>query len=245
MKRGARTVRRLAAAGALVFAAEGGASALEFHPQVSGRGWFFSASGTIENQDLSSLGFDGVKGQPEIRAGFSVARRHHLESAFLFVRRTEAGPATVNTGVFPVTDDVSLDLSVDYFRAHYGFSVLANSIVDLQPFIALAYLHERTNIVDRTTGRTTRSNESAVFPLPGLELVLVPDFPVHLRTQAQGIGTGRGHVIDVEGGVEARYSFVFGGLGYRHIAFLVRDDRGNPRADVRLNGVYIEGGVRF
>ncbi len=219
------------------------ASALDVSGDILFRGWFFGATGTVDRTDLASLDFDKAKGQPEFQGGLVLGERHHLGISYLRIRREEEGLATGTIlGILRFRDDVSLDLSVDYVRGHYGYSLLANSWVDVQPFLELAYLREETTLVDHTFSQTSHQEDSAVFPLPGAELVFARSFPVHLRARAEGIGTGQGHLVDVEGGAEGAWGIFFAGVGYRYLDFVV--DR-HDVADVRLKGVYAEGGVRF
>lgn len=230
---------------AVTLSLSGAAQALEIHPSLFARGWFFSVEGTINGSDLGALGFDRIKGQPEIGGGLALGR-HHLEVSYLRVRRTEEGTASGEIfGFFQANDQVSVDLSVDYLRGHYGYSLVSNSMIDVEPFLEVGYLHEVTDIVDQTAGQSTRSNEAAVFPLPGLQLLVAPSYPVHLRARGTGIGTGDAHLIDVEGGLEGGFHGLFGGVGYRYVDFLFENSGGDKVADVRLKGIFVAGGVRF
>ncbi len=230
---------------AMMLSLPAAAIALDVHPSLSASGWFFSVDGTIEGSDLGALGFDRSKGQPEIVGGLALGR-HHLEVTYLRVRRAEEGTASGQIlGVFQTNDQVSVDLAVDYVRGHYGYSLVSNPTIDVEPFLEVGYLHEVTDIVDQTAGQSTRSDESSVFPLPGLGLRLFPSFPVHLQARGTGIGTGSGHLIDVQGGLEGGFQWLFGGLGYRYVDFLLDDNVGERVADVQLKGVYVQGGVRF
>ena len=96
-------------------------------------------------------------------------------------------------------------------------------------------------------GQTSHEEDSIVLPMPGLEVVVAPEFPVHLKGRAEGMAVGQGHLLDVQGGAEAAYSAFFAGLGYRY-ADLEVDEEGNgdgDLADLRLKGLYVEGGLRF
>ncbi|MGH7820671.1 MAG: hypothetical protein ACREQ9_12950 [Candidatus Binatia bacterium] len=226
--------------------APGGALAFEVRPEASARGWFFGVDGEIEDTDLDALDFDSPEGQPEFHGGATLGGRHHLDVSYLLIRRSERGTATaVVLGVIAMDQEVSIDLDVDYLRWHYGYSLFANRWIDLQPFLEIGYLREETDIRNEDTGDSSHQEDSAVFPLPGAEVIVAPSWPVRLRGRATGIGTGQGHLIDVEGGLEAGYGYVFGGVGYRHIDFRVDDDGGDEVADLTLDGVYIEGGIRF
>lgn len=221
------------------------AGAIDLRPEVSGRGWFFSADGHIENTDLDALDFDEAKGQPEVRGGLTLNGRHRFGVSYLRVRREERGIArAVVLGILPLEDEVSIDLSVDDVRGHYGYRVFANRVASVEPFLEVSYLREETDIANATTGQSDHQEDATVFPLPGVEVVLAPSFPLRLRARVAGIGTGQGHLIDVEGGAEARVGFVFGGLGYRYVDFLVEDGDAEV-ADVTLTGLYLEGGLRF
>lgn len=221
------------------------AAALEVHPRLSARGWFFAVDGDVAGTDLDALGFDREKGQPEVGGGLAVGR-HHLEVSYLRVRRAEEGVVSGEIlGVFQTNEDIAVDLSVDYVRGHYGYSVVSNAWMDVEPFLEVGYLHEVTDIEDRTAGQSSRSDEAAPFPLPGLQLRLVPSYPVTLRGRAAGIGTAEGHLIDVEGGLEGGFRQLFGGVGYRYVNFLFENGADNAAADVRLKGIFVEGGVRF
>ena len=231
-------------AGALALPAP--AVALDVGGHAAVRGWFFGVDGTIEEDtDLDALDFDDLKGQPEFFGGLRLGRRHHLSFAYLLVRRSEEGTAEGQVlGIVPVQDQVAIDLDVDYVRGGYGFSVLARDWIELRPFLEVAYLREETDIRNQSTGDRNRQEDSAVFPLPGAEVVVGAAFPVRLRGRAAGIGTGDGHLIDVEGGVEAGWRWVFGGLGYRYVDFRV-EDSGGEVADVSADGLYLQGGLRF
>jgi hypothetical protein len=221
------------------------ASALDVHGDFLARGWFFGATGEADRTDLKALGFDRAKGQPEFEGRLVVGERHHAGVSYLHIRRQEEGTVDGTIlGILRFQDDVSLDLDVDYVRAHYGYSLLSDSWIDLQPFLELAYLHESTDLIDRTFGVTSHQKEDVVFPLPGVEVVVAPAFPVCLKAHAEGMGIPRGHLIDVVGGLEGQWGLFVAGVGYRYLKFVV-DDHGQTVADVRLKGVYAEGGLRF
>jgi len=221
------------------------ASALEVHGDLLARGWFFGATGEADRTDLKALGFDHAKGQPEIEGRLVLGERHHVGVSYLHIRREEEGVVDGTIlGILRFQDDVSLDLHVDYVRAHYGYSLLSDSWIDLQPFLELAYLHESTDLLDRTFGLTSRQKENVVFPLPGAEVVVAPAFPVHLKAHAEGMAISRGHIIDVAGGVEGVWGIFVAGVGYRYLKFVVNDNDRDV-ANVRLKGIYAEGGLRF
>ena len=230
-------------AGAVWLGSVTGARGLDLRPEAAAHGWFFGAEGKIEDTDLGAIGFSEIEPQPEIRGGVIVAGRHHVGASYLRIRREEQGTVTALVlGILQVEDDVAMDLAVDSVRAHYGYSVVANPTIDVEPFVELGYLREETDIVDRTAGLESRSEDSGIFPLFGVALVLGPESPIRPRVRAAGIATGQGHLVDVEGGVEARLGPAFAGLGYRHVDFLLR---GDGDADVDLDGFYLEGGVKF
>ena len=216
--------------------------ALEIGGHLVARGWFFGIDGNIEDTDLDALDFDDHKGQPEIGGGLRLGRRHHLDLAWLIVRRDEEGTAQAEVlGVIPIQDRVAIDLEVDYLHGGYGFSLLANDWIDLRPFIEVAWLREETDIRNATTGERQHQEESAVFPLPGARIALAPGFAVHLVARASGMATGRGHLIDVEGGVETGWRWFFGGVGWRYVDVEIDDDT----ADLTADGFYLRGGARF
>ena len=230
--------------GALLFPTA--SSAVQLRPDVSVRGWFFGAKGTVTGTDLETLGFDHQKVQPEFRGGLQIGDRHHVEISYLRIRRTEEGVVSGQIlGIIRFQDPTSLEISVDDLRFHYGYSLLAGDWLDLQPFFELAYLREESTTTEQALGQTNHQKQSPVFPLPGLQIVLAPAFPVRLKARAEGIGTGGQHLIDVEGGAELALGYGFAGLGYRHVAGLFKNDADQDIADVRLDGVYLEGGVRF
>ena len=79
------------------------------------------------------------------------------------------------------------------------------------------------------------------------------DSVVVKTTQTATIGNGmeipkgseiKGHIIDVAGGLEGVWGIFVAGVGYRYLKFVV-DDHDQAVADVRLKGVYAEGGLRF
>ena len=221
------------------------AAAIEVNGHVSAGGWFFGIDGTIEETDLDALDFDSIQGQPELEAGVTLGRRHHLDVSYLLIRRSEEGTAQGEVlGIVIFEDDVSIDLDVDYVRGHYGFSLVMNDWIDLEPFLEVGFLREATDIRNRTTGQREKQDDFAVFPLPGLAVAIAPAFPIGLEARATGIGLGQGHLIDVEGGAEGRFGFVFLGVGYRYVDFRFEDgDR--EVADLELSGVYVRGGARF
>jgi hypothetical protein len=221
-------------------------SALDLRVSASARGWFFGADGNVRDTDLGALDFDSARGQPEVAGQVEVRSRHRLAFSYLETRRAEEGRARGTVlGVVPVEDTVGIDLEVDYLRGHYGFEVFANEWFDVEPFLEVAWLREATDIQNATTGERRRQADSVVFPLPGAAFGLRPADPLGLVGRLTGVATGRGHLLDVEGGVEARYGFAFAGVGYRHAALRVEDSDSRPVADLRLGGFYIGGGVRF
>jgi hypothetical protein len=224
------------------------ASAFSVQGDLDARGWFLSADGTANGTDLQTLGFDDAKGVPEFRGRLVLGEWHHLGVSYLRIRRDESAVVTGTIlGVIRFNDPVTLDLSVDDVRGHYGYSVLANRWLDVQPFLEIAYLRGEVTTTESALGRTSRVNDSIVFPMPGLEITIAPAFPVHLIGRAEGMAVGKGHLVDVQGGAEAAYSFFFAGLGYRHADLVVNrgGSNGGDLADVRLKGLYVEGGLRF
>ena len=222
------------------------ASAFSVAGELAARGWFMSATGTADGTDLAKLGFDDAKGAPEFRGELVLAERHHLGITYLRIRRDESAVVSGTIlGIIRFDDPVDLDVSIDDVRGHYGYSVLASRWLDLQPFLELAYLHGEVTTKDLFT--TSHADKSIVLPMPGLELVVAPAFPVHLKARAEGMGVGQGHLVDVQGGAEAQYAFFFAGLGYRHADLVVNEGGTNGRdlADARLKGLYVEGGWRF
>ena len=221
------------------------AGAFDIGGSLVARGWFFGASGQADRTDLDPLGFDDAKGQPEIEGTLVLGGRHHLGVTYLHVRREEEGTTTGTIlGILRFQDDVSLDLTVDYVRAHYGYSLISNAWLDLEPFLEAAYIHESTDLVDRTFGQRSRQKEDIGFPFPGAEVVIAPSLPVHLIGRAEGMGINRGHAIDVQGGAQAQWGMFMAGFGYRWMKFVV-DHHDEAIADVRLKGFYAEGGLRF
>jgi hypothetical protein len=230
---------------ACVMLAPATARALEVHGDLVGRGWFFGATGEADRTDLEALGFDHAKGQPEVEGALVLGGRHHLGVSYLHVSRQEEGVVNGTIlGVLRFQDDVSLDLTVHYVRAHYGYSLISNAWLDFQPFLEGAYLHESTDLVDHTLGQTSHQKQDVGFPLPGVEIVLAPSLPVRLTAHAEGMGISRGHLIDVVGGAEGEWGIFTAGVGYRWMKFVVHDN-GSDAADVRLKGIYAEGGLRF
>jgi hypothetical protein len=222
------------------------ASALQLRPEVGVGGWFLGGKGIVTGTDIAVLKFDHQKVEPEFHGGLGIGDRHHLEVSYLRIRRQEAGLVSGQIlGVVRFQDQTSLDISLDYLRFRYGYSVIAGDWLDLQPFIALGYLREESTTVEQTFSQTSHQSDSAVFPLPGLQIVVAPAFPVRFKGRAEGIGTGSEHLIDVEGGAELAMGFAFAGVGYRHVDCLFQDGNDQDIANVRLNGVYLEGGVRF
>jgi hypothetical protein len=224
------------------------ASAFSVDGDVAVRGWFVAATGTADRTDLATLGFDEAKGAPEFRGELVLGERHHLGVSYLRIRREENAVVTGTIlGILRVDDPVDLDVSVDDVRGQYGYSVVASRWIDVQPFLELAYLRGDVTTFDGLLDRTTRAKDSIVLPMPGLELVVAPAFPVHLKARAEGMGVGKGHLIDVRGGAEAAYSVFFAGFGYRHADLLVNEggSSGGDLADARLHGLYVEGGWRF
>ncbi len=222
------------------------AAALSVEVEGAARGWFFSANGTIQDTDIEALGFDGIRGQPELRGALVLNERFHFRGSYLRIRRSEEGTISGTIlGILRFDNDVSMELQVDDVRGHLGYSVLTNDWIDVEPFVEVAYLREETTIVNRTFGQTSRQEENAVFPLPGLTFVIAPSSPLHVEVRAAGIGIDRGHLIDVVSGLEALYRFAFLGVGYRYVDFLFEDSDGVEQADAQLKGVYLEGGVRF
>lgn len=230
--------------GALLFPTA--SSALQLRPEIAVRGWFLGGKGIVAGTDIAVLGFDHQKVEPEFRGGLGIGDRHHLEVSYLRIRRQEAGLVSGQIlGIVRFQDQTSLDISVDDLRFRYGYTLFASDWLDLQPFIDLAYLQEESTTVEQMFNQTTHQSDSAVFPLPGLQVVVAPAFPVRLKGKAEGIGTGSEHLIDVEGGAELALGFAFAGIGYRHVNLLLQDRNDQDIAKVRLNGVYLEGGVRF
>ena len=224
------------------------APAFSVQGELAVRGWFISADGTADRTDLGALGFNDAKGAPEFRGGLVLGERHHLGVSYLRIRRNERAVVTGTIlGILRFDDPTNLDISVDDVRAHYGYSVLANRWFDVQPFLEIAYLHGDVTTMESLFSRTSHANESIVFPMPGLELVVAPAFPVHLKASAEGMGVGKGHLVDVQGGAEAVYSLFFAGVGYRHADLVVNEEgsNGGDLADARLKGLYVEGGLRF
>ncbi|MEA2626144.1 MAG: hypothetical protein QOD06_2189 [Candidatus Binatota bacterium] len=233
-----------AAFGALVaFAVP--AAAVDFQPELAARGWFFKADGDIEDTALEPLGFDELEGQLEVRGGLGIGEHHHVELSYTRLRRSEEGRVSaVILGLIRVEDEATLDLDVDYYRLHYGYRFAPASFVRIEPFVDVGFLDEHTLVVDRTTGESGGSDDFAVFPMLGAELVLGPGALVHPRLRVAGMGTGGGHLVDVEGGLEGVVGPVFGGLGYRNVDYRI-EDQGRDVANVNLDGFYVEGGVRF
>jgi hypothetical protein len=237
-----RSLATLAIGAALVPAA---AAAVDLRPELSAQGWFFSATGTADGTDLAAAGFDSSKGQPQLGVGVTIDDRHDIGVSYLRVRRHEQGTATGEVlGVLRVDDPVTSDLSVDYVRPHYGYRIVRDRWIDVEPFLELGVLRESTKIREGLFSQTSEQAETAVFPLPGVEVVLAAGFPARLRGRAEGIATGQGHLLDVQGGAEGAIGDVFGGFGYRVVDFAV-EDHGDEVADVRLKGLYLEGGLRF
>jgi hypothetical protein len=219
------------------------AHALDVRGEVAARAWLFSAHGDVQDTDLDALGFDRAEGQPEFRVGAEIADRHHLNVSYLRIRREEEATATARIlGILQVDDPVSVDISADYVRLHYGYSVLADSWLDLQPFLEIGVLRESSTVVDGLLGQRSEQDETIPFPIPGVAAQVAPGFPLHARAQVGGIATPQGHLIDVEGGAEAEVAHVFAGVGYRYADVSI--DEGDE-ADVRLKGLYLEGGLRF
>ncbi|MGH7898925.1 MAG: hypothetical protein ACREQQ_13300 [Candidatus Binatia bacterium] len=229
---------------ALVFPAA--SSAVQLRPEVAVGGWFLEARGTVTGTDIESLGFDRQKVQPEFRGAVQIGDRHHLEVSYLRIRRQEEGVVSgFILGVLRFQDPVSLDIAIDDLRFRYGYSLLRGDWIEAEPFLEIGYVREESTTVEQALGQTSHQEESAVYPLPGLRIVFAPAFPVRLQASAAGIGTGSAHLIDVQGGAELAFGYGFAGVGYRHLDALFRDDDDQEVADVRLDGVYLEGGVRF
>jgi hypothetical protein len=239
---------RAAALGLAVLLAAANASAFGVEGELGARGWFLSADGTANGTDLAALGFDDAKGAPEFRGQLLLGDRHHLGVSYLRIRREESATATATIlGVLRFNDPVSLDLSVDDVRFHYGYSLRPHRWLEVQPFLEIAYLHGEVTTTETLLSQTSHEEDSIVLPMPGLEVVIAPEFPVHLIGRAEGMGVGKGHLVDVEGGAEAVYSLFFAGVGYRHADLVVNEEgsNGGELADARLKGLYVEGGLRF
>jgi len=224
------------------------ASALSVQGDLGARGWFLSADGTANGTDLAALGFDDAKGAPEFRGDLVLGERHHLGASYLRIRRDESAVATATIlGVLRFNDPVSLDLSVDDVRFHYGYGFRVHHWLEVQPFLEIAYLRGDVTTTETLLGQTSHEEDSIVLPMPGLEVVIAPAFPIHLKGRAEGMGVGRGHLLDVQGGAEAAYAFFFGGFGYRYADLEVNEkgSSGGDLADLRLKGLYVEGGLRF
>ncbi len=218
------------------------ASALDVHPEVAARSWFVAASGEVQGTDLDTLDFDRPEGQPEFRVAADVGERHHLSVSYLRIRRDEQGLATGRIlGIIQFEDPLSIDVSADYVRLHYGYSFVRNPWIDLQPFLEIGVLHESSRVSEELLGQSSRQRETIPVPVPGLAAAVAPDFPVHARAQIGGVAVPDGHLFDVEGAAEAEVGFIFGAIGYRY-ADVAFDDHA---VDVNLKGLFLEGGLRF
>jgi hypothetical protein len=239
---------RVAVLGLGVVLAAANASAFSVQGDLAARGWFLSADGTANGTDVAALGFDDAKGAPEFRGRLLLGERHHLGVSYLRMRRDESAVATATIlGVVRFDDPVRLDLSVDDVRFHYGYGLRPHRWLEVQPFLEVAYLHGEVTTTETLFGQTSHEEDSIVLPMPGLEVVIAPEFPVHLIGRAEGMAVGQGHLLDVQGGAEAAYAFFFAGLGYRYADLEVNEEGngGGDLADLRLKGLYLEGGLRF
>jgi len=218
------------------------ASALDVHPEVAARSWFVSAHGEVQRTDLDTLDFDRGEGQSEFRVGAQIGERHHLNVSYLRIRREEQGLATGSIlGLIQFQDPLSIDVSADYVRMHYGYSIVHQPWFDVQPFLEVGVLHESTRVSEELLGQTSRQRETIPVPVPGIAAELAPEFPVHARAQVGGIAVPDGHLFDVEGAAEADVGFVFAAIGYRYADVVVDTDA----IDVNLKGLFLEGGLRF
>lgn len=221
------------------------AAATDVGGGFAARAWFFSASGQTNGTDLDTLDFDAPQAQPEFRGDLVVNERHHLEASYLRIRRAERGVATGTIlGLVRFDDPVDLDIAVDDVRLHYGYDVVDSPWFELEPFLEVAYVREQSTLDEFVLGQRTHQERSIVFPLPGVAMTSPGRYPVRFKARAEGMAISRGHLVDVEGGAEAALHYVFAGVGYRYVDATIEDgDR--EVADVRLKGIYVEGGIRF
>jgi len=217
-------------------------AALDVHPEVAARSWFIAARGQVQGTDLDTLDFDRPQGQSEFRVAADIGERHHLSVSYLRIRRDEQG---IGTGrilrVIQFQDPLSIDVSADYVRLHYGYSLFKTFWVDLQPFLEVGILDESTRVVEGLLGQSSRQHETLPLPVPGLAAEIAPDFPLHARAQIGGMAVPDGHLVDVEGAAEAVVGFMFGAIGYRYADVAIQNDA----VDVNLRGLFLEGGLRF
>ncbi len=219
--------------------------AMEVGGELAARGWFFSASGQTNGTDLDTLAFDSAKGQPELRGALTLDDRHHFGARYLRIRREEQGIATGTIlGIVKFDDPIDLDISVDDVRASYGYDLLETDWFEVEPFLEVSYLREESTLTEMLLGQTSHQQETIVFPLPGLRVSTPERYPLRAHASAEGMAIGRGHLVDVEGGADAALSFAFAGVGYRYVDAEV-ESHDRTVADVRLKGVYVEGGIRF
>lgn len=221
------------------------ASAADVDGVLAARAWFFSASGQTNGTDLDTLDFDAPKGQPEFRGELALNERHHLAASYLRIRRAERGVTSGTVlGVVRFDDPIDLDVSLDDVRARYGYDVVESEWFELEPFLEVAYVREESTLTELLLGQRTHQRQSIVFPLPGVAVASTDRYPVRIKASAEGMAIGRGHLIDVQGGAETAIRFAFAGVGYRYVDATI-DDGDREVADVRLKGVYVEGGIRF
>lgn len=229
---------------AAVLATGSGAPPPELSPYASGRAWFVSATGDVQGTSLEDVGVDEASAQPEAFAGLRWGP-HHVRLSYAPIQRESRGITSGSLlGLVQFDQDVSFDLEVEYVRGRYGYRLAQNEWFGVEPFLEVGYLLEDTRVDNLTTGQSTRSDESAVFPIPGAEAFLFPESAVRGRAQLSGIGDGNDHLLDFEVSGEAAWRWIFGAVGYRLVDFRFETDRGQV-ADVELSGVFVEGGVRF
>lgn len=238
-------MRRAVVLAGLVALASERAIAAELEPEIHAGAWMVSGDGQAVGTELEPLGFDEVEPELEIGGSLTIGGRHRLGIEYLRLDRRERGvSSTLILGILAIDQRVALDLDADSLRAHYGYSAFQSEWFDLEPFLEIGYIREETRVENLSTGMTGRSDETLVFPLPGLAVVVgPPNLPMRLRASAVGMGFDGNRLIDLEAGLEAQFGPAFGGIGWRHAD--VRIDDGGDDADVELRGVFFEGGLRW
>ncbi len=256
--------------GAVLFLLASPAFAQDEHVGVRVREWFARMSGTIEADDGS-----GTSDRLDLAADLGLGDRNltHELQAYLRLpvlgriyggwwRAHDTGSETLTRtfefegAQFQASTRIDSEVTLDVAYLTYEFAFPTIPIGDLVRVELGAQLGVRglrgfASIHDTTTGETESDSGTVGLPILGAHVTAQLFTYVRAEVEVLGLtfsyGDWSAHYLEASAEVVAQpLPWLFGGVGYKHVALNVRHDGSEKFAvDVGVAGVYITFGVRF